>query len=87
MVSKEIIEHPMTFAMLNKIRSKRLSYLGALVQKWENTAVEGLSFTEWILNDNFVETTKVLCNSGFDNMQAAKKDIAAVQEELAEAKR
>ena len=32
--------------MLNKIGAKRLSYLGALLQKWENTGGEGLQIGE-----------------------------------------
>lgn len=86
MVSKEFIEDPMTFAMLNKIGSKRLSLLGALVQKWENMGAEGLSFTDWIMNDDFVEVTKGLCNTNFDKLRDARNDIGVIQQELSDTK-
>lgn len=76
-----------TFALLNKIGSTRIGYLGALVQRWENVAVEGLSFTDWVMNDDFVETTKRLCNTNTTTVLVLKKDVAGLQSDLSETRK
>ncbi|CAM9200026.1 unnamed protein product [Pylaiella littoralis] len=80
------IKDPKNVAIINKIGAKRMSYLGALVQRWENVAVEGLSFTDWVMNDDFVEITKRLCNTNHDTVLGMKKDIQGLRAELSETK-
>lgn len=80
------IEDPMTLVMLNKIGAKRISYLGALLQKWENMAAEGLSFSDWVINDDFVETTQRLCNTGADDILDLKEKLTKTEEDLQESK-
>lgn len=80
------IEDPMTLVMLNKIGAKRISYLGALLQKWENMAAEGLSFSDWVINDDFVETTQRLCNTGADDIRDLGEKLAKTEEDLQESK-
>lgn len=84
----------MTIAMLNKIGSKRISYLGALLQKWENTSEEGLSFTEWVLNNDFVDSTSAFLDATKQsvvqmsgNIRFLKKELDETKEELSESKK
>jgi hypothetical protein len=93
MVSTTEIEDGMTIAMLNKIGSKNLSYLGALVQKWENMADEGVSFTEWVLNNTFVDSIKQFADATKQhstdvsgNMKYLKNELDATKKELRESK-
>lgn len=76
----------MTIVMLNKIGPKRLSYLGALLQKWENMAAEGLSFCDWVINDEFVETTERLCTASTYDIKDLKAKLAKTEEDLHESK-
>lgn len=84
----------MTIGMLNKIGAKRLSLLGALLQKWENTGGEGVSFTEWILDTTFVdsmkhfaEATKQTCKQMSENTRYLKKELELTNSELSESKK
>lgn len=67
--------------MLNRMGAKRLSYIGALVQRWENCTLNGLTqtFGERVMNDDFVKTTESMCNT-------ARTDISSIQKELVEMK-
>ena len=84
----------MTIGMLNKIGAKRLSYLGALLQKWENTGGEDVSFTEWLLDSTFVdsmkhfaEATKQTCKQMCDNTRFLKNELELTNSELSESKK
>ncbi|CAM9526274.1 unnamed protein product [Ectocarpus sp. 13 AM-2016] len=94
MMSTEVIEDPRTIGILNKIGYRNLGYLGALVQKWENMADEELSFTEWVLDNEFVESTTKFANAAkqqskvdVGNMKYLKKELEETKEELLETKK
>lgn len=73
--------------ILNKMGGKRLAMLGALVQRWENTAAEGLCFTDWLVNEEFIKTTERLFHEGADNTRDIRKELAETKEELSESKK
>lgn len=77
----------MTIAMLNKIGSTRLSYVGALLQKWENTADEGVSFTEWVLDSGFIEATKRHTKMVADSINYLTRELVKTKEELSESQK
>ncbi|CAN0241229.1 unnamed protein product [Ectocarpus sp. 6 AP-2014] len=94
MVSTETIEDPRTIGMLNKIGYRNLGYLGALVQKWENMADEEVSFTEWVLDNGFIESTTKFADAARQqskvdsgNMKYLKKELEETREELSETKK
>ncbi|CAN0058612.1 unnamed protein product [Ectocarpus sp. 12 AP-2014] len=94
MVSTEMIEDPRTIGILNKIGYRNLGYLGALVQKWENVADEEVSFTEWVLDNEFVESTTKFADAAkqqskvdVGNMKYLKKELEETKEELSETKK
>lgn len=63
--------------MLNLMGATRLSYIGALVQRWESKTLNGLSqtFSERIMNEDFIAGTESMCNT-------ARSDIVSIQKEL-----
>ncbi|CAM9982707.1 unnamed protein product [Ectocarpus sp. 4 AP-2014] len=94
MVSTETIEDPRTIGILNKIGYRNLGYLGALVQKWENMADEEVSFTEWVLDNGFIESTTKFADAARQqskvdsgNMKYLKKELEETKEELSETKK
>lgn len=77
-----------TISVLAKIGAKRLGNLGALVQRWENKAVTGETFTDWVMNEDYIRTTaELLCNNNASQIQEElQKKIAEVHRELSETK-
>ncbi|CAM9236257.1 unnamed protein product [Ectocarpus sp. 8 AP-2014] len=94
MVSTKAFEDPRTIGILNKIGYRNLGYLGALVQKWENMADEEVSFTEWVLDNGFIESTTKFADAVREqgkitsgNMKYLKKELEETKEELSETKK
>lgn len=81
MTSRERIEDPETFFMLNRMGAGRLLRIGSLVQRWESQCTKGLTqtFGERVLNEVFIETTNSMCHT-------ARTDIGSIQKELVEMK-
>ena len=89
LISSTKIEDPDTFYMLNSMGSRKISYLGALVQYWENRTKEGLpmTFAEWIMQEEFMETTKRACKSATTDIGALKKELAETRGDLVESRK
>ena len=89
MICSTKIEDPDTFYMLNSIGSRKISYLGSLLQYWENMTKEGLpmTFVEWIVQEEFVETTKRTCKSATTDIGVLQKELAETRGDLVESRK